>query len=61
MALVSRQTLGLFVLPLYFVATIAIGWLAHRRSETANSYLSASHSLPTWVVTAAYLSANSSA
>jgi SSS family solute:Na+ symporter len=49
---------GLIVLPLYFGVTIFIGWLAGRSPQSAQSYLSASRSLPLWVVTAAYLAAN---
>ncbi len=49
---------GLTILPLYFLATIAIGWFARRQSSNANAYLNASRSLPLWIVTAAYLAAN---
>ncbi len=49
---------GLTILPLYFLATIAIGWFARRQSRSANAYLNASRSLPLWIVTAAYLAAN---
>ncbi len=52
------QSIGIAILPLYFVATIAIGWLARRQNRSANAYLNASRSLPLWIVTAAYLSAN---
>ncbi len=49
---------GLAILPLYFLVTIAIGWLARRQSGSANAFLNASRSLPLWIVTAAYLAAN---
>jgi SSS family solute:Na+ symporter len=49
---------GLTILPLYLLATIAIGWFARRQSGSANAYLNASRSLPLWIVTAAYLAAN---
>jgi SSS family solute:Na+ symporter len=52
------HSVGIAILPLYFLATIAIGWLARRRSRSANAYLNASRSLPLWIVTAAYLAAN---
>ena len=52
------RSIGLAILPVYFLATIAIGWLARRQSRNANAYLNASRSLPLWIVTAAYLSAN---
>jgi SSS family solute:Na+ symporter len=50
--------MGFIILPLYFVATIAVGWFARRRNRGANAYLNASRSLPLAVVTAAYLAAN---
>lgn len=49
---------GLSILPLYFVGTIFIGWFTRRKSFTANSFLSATHSLPLPIVVAAYLAAN---
>jgi SSS family solute:Na+ symporter len=53
-----RVFIGIAILPVYFIATILIGWLAHRRSESSNAFLNASRSLPLAVVTAAYLAAN---
>lgn len=53
-----RILIGIAILPAYFVATILIGWLAHRRSDSSNSFLNASRSLPLAVVAAAYLAAN---
>ena len=49
---------GLLILPLYFLVTIAIGWVARRQNPSANAYLNASRSLPLWIVVAAYLAAN---
>ncbi|MCL2660603.1 MAG: hypothetical protein FWD64_08815 [Acidobacteriaceae bacterium] len=46
------------IILLYFVATIAIGWLARRKGLSANSYLNASRSLPLWIVVPAYVAAN---
>jgi Na+/proline symporter len=37
---------GIAILPAYFIATILIGWLAHRRSDSSNAFLNASRSLP---------------
>src|SRR5580704_11506177 len=51
-------SVGLLILPLYFLVTLAIGWFARRQSSSANAYLNASRSLPLWIVTAAYLAAN---
>ena len=51
-------SLGIAILPAYFVTTIFIGWLARRRSESANAFLNASRSLPLPIVTAAFLAAN---
>jgi solute:Na+ symporter, SSS family len=50
--------LGASVLPLYFLVTIAIGLLARRRSRSSGDYLNASRSLPLWIVSASFLSAN---
>ena len=50
--------LGIAILPAYFGTTILIGWIARRRSETANSFLNASRSLPLPIVTGAFLAAN---
>jgi len=49
---------GLSILPLYFLATIFIGWLSRRRSQSANAFLSATGSLSLPIVVAAYLAAN---
>lgn len=53
--------LGAALLPVYLAATVAIGWLARRRQSSASSYLNASRSLPLWIVSASFLSANSGA
>lgn len=50
--------MGLALITAYFASTLVIGWIARRRGQTANSYLNATHSLPTWIVVAAYLAAN---
>ncbi len=50
--------IGFAILPLYFIATIMIGWASRRRSADANDFLNASRSLPLWVVAAAFLSSN---
>jgi len=49
---------GVVILPIYFLGAILIGWTARRHNRSANSYLSASHSLPLWIVTPAYLATN---
>lgn len=53
-----RTLAGLSILPLYFLATILIGWRARRKNLTANAFLSATGSLSLPVVVAAYLAAN---
>ncbi len=53
-----RIALGIAILPLYLGITLLIGWTARRRSESANSFLNASRSLPLPIVTAAFLAAN---
>jgi SSS family solute:Na+ symporter len=47
----------LAILPLYLLATIAIGWKS-RRSGAANDFVNASRALPLWIVISAFLSAN---
>jgi SSS family solute:Na+ symporter len=53
-----RIALGIAILPVYFGATILIGWIARRHSDSANSFLNASRSLSLPIVTAAFLAAN---
>ncbi len=53
-----RALAGLAILPFYFIATVAIGWVTRRKSVTANAFLSATRSLPLPIVVAAYLAAN---
>jgi len=53
-----RVVLGIVILPVYFGITISIGWIARRHSDSANSFLNASRSLPLPIVTAAFLAAN---
>lgn len=54
----SLSPLGAALLPAYLFISIAIGWVARRRQSTAASYLNASRSLPLWIVSASFLSAN---
>ncbi len=54
----NRGSVGLAILPLYLMATVAIGWLGSRKSVSSNAYLNSSRSLPLWIVVAAYLAAN---
>ena len=53
-----KHSASLLILPVYLGLTIVIGWTTRRQSHSANAYLNASRSLPLWIVTAAYLSAN---
>jgi len=53
-----RLGLRIAILPSYFGISILIGWIARRHSESANSFLNASRSLPLPIVTAAFLAAN---
>jgi len=50
--------LGFAVLPLYLLVTILIGWIARRRTSTANEFVNASRSLPLWIVCLAFFSVN---
>ncbi len=58
MHLTLKTSLGLVMLPLYFLVTLVIGWLSRGRAASANSYLNATRSMPLPIVTAAYLAAN---
>ena len=58
MAASLARNLGLAVLPAYLAVTLLIGWIARRKSSTANEFLNASRSLPLWVVAAAFFSVN---
>ena len=53
-----RHAVGLLILPLYFVVTLLIGWVARGGERTPGAFLNARRSLPLGVVVAAYLAAN---
>ncbi len=48
----------LWTVPVYLLVTLAIGWVARSRSQSAGDFLNATRSLPLWVVVAAYLASN---
>lgn len=50
--------LGLSILPIYFVATLFVGWRTRQSTRSANDYLNASRSLPLWIISIAFLAAN---
>ena len=52
------HAIALTILPLYFLVTIVIGWLARSGTRSSRAFLNASRSLPLTVVVAAYLAAN---
>lgn len=50
--------LGIAVLVIYLTVSIVIGRIAHRPRASSNDFLNASRSLPLWVVSASFLTAN---
>ncbi len=52
------SVVGLSIVPIYFLLAIFIGWIARKRTASVGDYLNASRSLPLWIVSAAFLSAN---
>lgn len=52
------KAIGIAILPAYLLITIVIGWASQKRVAGSNDFLNASRSLPLWVVSGAFLSAN---
>jgi len=46
------------ILGAYILATMVLGFRAHRTKATASQYLNASQSLPVWIVSVSFLAAN---
>ncbi len=46
------------IFPIYLMVLLVISWTSRRRSPTANQYLNASSSLPTWAVALSFLAYN---
>lgn len=49
---------GLVIFPLYVLVILLISWNSRRRRSTANDFLNASRSLPTWVAALSFLAYN---
>jgi Na+/proline symporter len=49
---------GLIIFPFYLVVIVLISWVSRRRWQTANDYLNASRSLPTWAAALSLLAYN---
>jgi solute:Na+ symporter, SSS family len=47
-----------FILALYFLFVIGIGWKLRSQSSTANDFLTSGHSMPVWITSLAFLAAN---
>lgn len=46
------------IISLYFVFVISIGWLIKRRVKTSNDFLMSNRSIPLWITSLAFISAN---
>jgi SSS family solute:Na+ symporter len=47
-----------FILALYFLFVIGIGWKLRSHSSTASDFLTSGHSMPVWITSLAFLAAN---
>ncbi|MGC2657121.1 MAG: sodium:solute symporter family protein [Bryobacteraceae bacterium] len=47
-----------FILALYFLFVVAIGWIAKRRISTSEDFLTSGHSVPVWITSLAFIAAN---
>lgn len=55
------DNLSLAILPVYLAVTILIGLISRQRHSRANDFLNSTRSLPVWIVSIAFLSANTGA
>src|SRR6201996_9440861 len=58
MHLPQKLSFSVYLLLLYFLVTLAIGYWTRRRAGSADAYLNAGRSLPLWIVVLAYIAAN---
>ena len=47
-----------FILALYFVFVLGIGWKLRKRISTSSDFLTSGHSTPLWITSLAFLAAN---
>jgi solute:Na+ symporter, SSS family len=47
-----------FILALYFLLVLGIGWLLRKKISTSGDFLTAGHSVPVWITSLAFLAAN---
>ncbi len=47
-----------FILSLYFLFVLGIGWLARRRVSTSSDFLTSGRSVPVWITSLAFIAAN---
>jgi solute:Na+ symporter, SSS family len=47
-----------FILALYFLFVIGIGWRLRGQSATASEFLTSGRSMPLWITSLAFLAAN---
>src|SRR5258708_859749 len=46
------------ILALYFVFVLGIGWVVRRRVKSSEDFLTSRHSIPVWITSLAFISAN---
>jgi len=55
---VTLQAIDYLILAVYFVFVLGIGWFLRGRIASSSDFLTASHSVPTWIASLAFLAAN---
>ena len=46
------------IISLYLLFVVGVGWLVKRQIKSSNDYLMSSHSIPLWITSLAFISAN---
>src|SRR5438132_9310462 len=52
------STVDTLILALYFVFVLGIGWVLRRRVKSSEDFLTSRHSVPVWITSLAFISAN---
>ena len=52
------QLIDYSIIAIYFLIVIAIGWTLKRKVKTGNDFLMAGRSIPLWITSIAFISAN---
>lgn len=54
----TLQTVDYFILSLYFLFVLGIGWYLKRTVSTSSDFLTSRHSVPLWITSLAFVAAN---